>query len=178
MIDKKNSSAAYVIIYELVTLHDDVIKWKHFPRYWHFVLEINRSPVNPPDKGQRRGALMFSLVFAWINGWVSNREAGDLRRHGAHYDAIIMMSFGLEHRGWEFSHSYGAGKSSLPYQTQVGDKYQNLWGGRCVSHEDVIKWKHFPRNWPFVRGIHRSRWIPHTKASDAELWCFLWFASE
>ena len=36
-------------------------------------------------------------------------------------------------------------------------------------HDDVIKWKHFPRNWPFVRGIHRSRWIPHTKASDAQL---------
>ena len=46
------------------------------------------------------------------------------------------------------------------------------------AHDDVIKWKHFPRNWPFVRGIHRSRWIPHTKASDAELWCFLWSASE
>ena len=45
-------------------------------------------------------------------------------------------------------------------------------------HDDVIKWKHFPRNWPFVRGIHRSRWIPHTKASDAELWCFLWSGSE
>ena len=43
-------------------------------------------------------------------------------------------------------------------------------------------WRHqmetFPRNWPFVRGIHRSRWIPHTKASDAEFWCFLWSASE
>ena len=36
--------------------------------------------------------------------------------------------------------------------------------------DDVIKWKHFLRNWPFVRGIHRSRWIQHTKASDAELW--------
>ena len=36
-------------------------------------------------------------------------------------------------------------------------------------HDDVIKWKHFPRKWPFVRGIHRSRGIPHTKASDAEL---------
>ena len=36
-------------------------------------------------------------------------------------------------------------------------------------HDDVIKWKRFPRNWSFVRGIHRSRWIPHTKASDAEL---------
>ena len=45
-------------------------------------------------------------------------------------------------------------------------------------HDDVIKWKHFPRNWPFVREIHRSQWIPHTKASDAELWCFLWSASE
>ena len=45
-------------------------------------------------------------------------------------------------------------------------------------HDDVIKWKHFPRNWPFVRGIHRSRWIPHTKTSDAELWSFLWSASE
>ena len=31
------------------------------------------------------------------------------------------------------------------------------------KHDDVIKWKHFPRNWPFVRGIHRSRWIPHTQ---------------
>ena len=40
-------------------------------------------------------------------------------------------------------------------------------------HDDVIKRKHFPRNWPFVRGIHRSRWIPHAKASDAELWCLL-----
>ena len=38
------------------------------------------------------------------------------------------------------------------------------------SHDDVIKWKHFPRYWPFVRGIHR--WIPRTRASDAELWCF------
>ena len=46
------------------------------------------------------------------------------------------------------------------------------------EHDDVIKWKHIPRNWPFVRGIHRSRWILHTKASDAELWCFLLSASE
>ena len=42
------------------------------------------------------------------------------------------------------------------------------------THDDVIKWKHFPRYWPFVRGIHR--WIPLTKASDAHLWCFLWSA--
>ena len=49
---------------------------------------------------------------------------------------------------------------------------------KSAEHDDVIKWKHFPRHWPFVRGIHRSRWIPRTKASDAELWCFLWSPPE
>ena len=70
--------------------HDDIIKWKHFPRYWPFVRGIHRSPVNSPHKGQWRGALMFSLICDWINGWVNNREAGDLRRHCAHYDIIGM----------------------------------------------------------------------------------------
>ena len=70
--------------------HDDVIKWKHFPRYWPFVREIHRSPVNSPHKGQWRGALMFYLIRAWINGWVNNGESGDLRRHRAHYDVIVM----------------------------------------------------------------------------------------
>ena len=71
--------------------HDDVIKWKHFPRYWPFVRGIHRSPVNSPHKGQWRGALMFTLICARINGWVNNREAGDLRRYRAHYDVIVMQ---------------------------------------------------------------------------------------
>ena len=41
-------------------------------------------------------------------------------------------------------------------------------------HDDVIKWKHFPRYWPFVRGIHREPVNSPHKASDAELSCFLW----
>ena len=72
--------------------HDDVIKWKHFPRNWPFVQEIHRSPVNFPHKGQWRGALMFSLIYAWINDWVNNREAGDLRRQHGHYDFIVMWT--------------------------------------------------------------------------------------
>ena len=55
-------------------LHDDVIIWKHFPRYWPFVRGIPRSPVNSPHKGQRHGALMFSWICAWTNGWVNNYE--------------------------------------------------------------------------------------------------------
>ena len=72
--------------------HDDVIKWTHFARYWPFVRGIHRSPVNSPHKGQWRWALMFSLICVWINSWVNNREAGDLRRHRAFYGVIVMTN--------------------------------------------------------------------------------------
>ena len=47
-------------------------------------------PVNSPHKGQWRGALMFSLICAWINDWVNNREAGDWRCHRGHYDVNVI----------------------------------------------------------------------------------------
>ena len=72
--------------------HDDVIKWKHFPRYWPIVRGIHRSPSNSLHMGQRRGALMFFLICAWISNWVNNRKAGDLKRHRAHYDVIVMVA--------------------------------------------------------------------------------------
>ena len=90
-------------------LHDDVIKWKHFPRYWPFVWGIHRSPVNSPHKGQWHRALMFSLICVWINGWVNNREAGDLRRHRAHYDVTAMA--------WSWSPPYGRQCSIYPTQS-------------------------------------------------------------
>ena len=67
-------------------------KWKHFPRYWRFVRGIHRWPANSSYKGHWHGALMFSLISAWTNVWVNNREARDLRRHDAHYDVIVMFS--------------------------------------------------------------------------------------
>ena len=75
--------------------HDDVIKWKHFPRNWPFVRGIHRSPVNSPHKGQWRGALMFSLICILINDWVNNREAGDLRRQRTDYDVSVMTYMSL-----------------------------------------------------------------------------------
>ena len=73
-------------------IHEDVIQLKYFPRYWLFVRGIHRSPVNSPHKGQWRGALMSSLIYARINGWVNNREAGGSRRHSAHFDVTVMYS--------------------------------------------------------------------------------------
>ena len=74
--------------------HDDVIKWKHFPRNWPFVRGIHRSPGTSPHKGQWRRALMYSLICIWINDWVNNGEAGDLRRYPAHCDVTVMLHCG------------------------------------------------------------------------------------
>ena len=84
LMQKRHSSTVFTIY------HYDVIKCKRFPRYWPFVRGIHRSPVNSPQKGQWCGALIFSLICVWINGWVNNREAGDLRRYRAHYDVTVM----------------------------------------------------------------------------------------
>ena len=75
------SVPVYTICHNTTNVHNDVIKWKQFPRHWLFVRVIRRSPANSPHKGQWRGALMFSLICAWINCWANNGEAGGLRRH-------------------------------------------------------------------------------------------------
>ena len=62
--------------------HDDVIKWKHFPRYWPFV----RFPA------QRQVTRSFDvpLICVGLKGWINNREAGDSRRYRVHYDVTVM----------------------------------------------------------------------------------------
>ena len=86
-MENKNASNLFA------TSHDNVIKWKHFPRYWPFVRGIHRSPVNSVHKGRWRRALMFSLICSRINGSVNNRNAGDMRRHRAHYDVTVMWNY-------------------------------------------------------------------------------------
>ena len=53
-----------------------------------------KSPVYGefPHKGQRRRALMLSLICASTNAWKNNRDAGDLRRHRTHHDVTAMSS--------------------------------------------------------------------------------------
>ena len=93
--------------------HDDVIKWKHFPRYWPLICDAGihhqaqmgwkatQSPSEHDDVIKWKHfprycpwfvtrSLMFSLISAWTKGWVNNRDAGDLRRHCAHYDFNVM----------------------------------------------------------------------------------------
>ena len=71
--------------------------WRHQMETFSALLALcagnSPVPVNSPHKGQWRGALMFSLIRAWINDWVNNREAGDLRRQRGHYEVNVMMLF-------------------------------------------------------------------------------------
>ena len=84
------------IKYMLTVCHVFVWIWS-----WHNQMEIFSTLLalcagNSPDtgkfpqKGQWHGALMFSLICAWTNGWVNNRDANDLRHHRTHYDITIV----------------------------------------------------------------------------------------
>ena len=50
----------------------------------------------------------FLWIFAWKYGWVNNRGAGDLRRHRAHYDVIVLfLSYVRSNFDWDsFSYNY------------------------------------------------------------------------
>ena len=52
------------------------------------------SPVAGEFLAQRpvAWALMLSLICAWINSWINNRKAGDVKRHRAYYDVSVMKS--------------------------------------------------------------------------------------
>ena len=64
--------------------------WRHQMETFSALLAICAG--NSPHKGQWSGALMFSLICVRINDWVNNGEAGDLIRHRAHYDVIVMCA--------------------------------------------------------------------------------------
>ena len=75
-----------------------------------------------PHTGQWCGALMFSLICAWINGWVNTREAGDLRRYHAHYDVRVM---------WK--------RSEMPHNSTARMRYVcfrefKVWSMSYLSH--------------------------------------------
>ena len=83
-------------------IHDDVIKWKHFPRYWSFVRGIHLSLVNFPHKGQWRGALVFSSIClnkrlskqSW--GWWFETPSRPLWRHCNALEVSKLWDLGLK----------------------------------------------------------------------------------
>ena len=89
-IRQKNGLAPAERYHTMSTTVDSEQAW------WRHQIEIFSAwPAicagNSPHKGQWRGALMFSLICVWIDDWVNNRGAGDLRRYRTHYDVTLML---------------------------------------------------------------------------------------
>ena len=114
-----------IVITHHFVYYDDVIKWKHFSHYMHFVRGIHRSPVDSPHKDQWRGALMFNLVCTWTNSWANKRVAGDVKRHCAHYDVIVMKMY-VQHKPFITSTTEGHWKLKV-----------SLYTNECWSNEII-----------------------------------------
>ena len=118
------------------------------------------GPMNSPHKGQWRGALMFSLICVWINGWVNNREAGDLRRHRGHCDVNVMQCkdavLPVLKFPWESTYTW---KHHLHIQTRLWLFY-NTSQELCTQFAlyCILIW--FINGWfnPNPPGLHRWYW--------------------
>ena len=154
--------------------HDDVIKWINSLRYWPFARGIHRSPVNSPHKDQWRRALIFSLIWAWINGWINNRDADDLRHHRAHYDVIVMVCHLF---GTKQLHELTLICDQLEEATTLQRRHDERDGGSNHRSLDVLLSLSFKCTWTktpnlHVIGLSESRPVtdgfPSHRASNAE----------
>ena len=79
--------------------------WRHQLETFSALLAIcaGNSPITGESHAQRpvtRSFDVFSLIRVWINGLLNNREAGDLRRYGSHYDNTVMQCESTLHVSW------------------------------------------------------------------------------
>ena len=71
------------------SIHDAVIKWKHFPGHCPFVRGV-RHPWIAPTKASDAELWCFFFIYAWTNRWTNNGDAGDLSSLRAHYDVTVI----------------------------------------------------------------------------------------
>ena len=143
--------------------HDDLIKWKHVPRYWPFVRRIHQSPMNSPHKGQWHRALMPSFICTWINSWLNNRETGDLRRHHAHYDITVM----IHHLTKTFITLFTEDVCVLIYMMIVF-MYTNEWK---YSYQETSKYKPTIVEYSDSNSIHTSNHRCYTSQDTPSIRC-------
>ena len=124
-----SSSSSNVLVTEVsVCTISQNTWWRHQMEAFSASLAIcagnSPVPVEFPHKGQWHRVLMFSLICVWINGWVNNRKAGDLRRYRGHYDVTVMILFHFFLIFWQFT---------APFKT---NQYSHRWlpSGTLVLH--------------------------------------------
>ena len=105
-------------------------KWQqHFKCFVITYIVAMKAPFVTESHNRRLSApsgLYLNLQYQWQ--WYIHVQ-GQMRRT-CHFD--------------EYVHTYPCWGVLPPY------------GSLITQYDNVLKWKHFPRYWPFVRGIHRS----------------------
>ena len=108
----------------LLTLSSLQTWWRHQMETFSALMALcaGKSPVTGEFPAQRPVTRSFDVFFvcAWINAWVNNREAGDLRRHRAHYDVIVMKKNVRKNRQSTKNHGIGVFSDQLKSN-------RNLW---------------------------------------------------
>ena len=104
-------------------------------------MSLNWRPLHThartPLKGRRRGTWLFSLICTWINGWVNNHKAGDLRRHSAHYSVTVMVN----RPGWLIVWNHGF---QDPYSLNGRTSYRMI---SCNLETAGLMFKRFESLW-------------------------------
>ena len=131
---------------------------------------------------------LWTISDAWINCWVNNRVAGDLRRYRAHYDVTVMQDCNIRRHQFTYENFpvtlsiYPVKVTHLVLTMKLPTK---LWWILNICPYKPCSHMMTPSNGnifrvtdPLCGEFNGHRWIPRTKASDAELWCFLWTISD
>ena len=164
------ASLGFLVILAPGQFHDDVIKWKHFPRDLPFVRGIYRSPVDSSRKGQWRAALMFLLICAGTNGGANNRDVGDFRRHRTHYDVIVMYPY---HTG--LCQNTGLIIRSVPVPVEWWRHQMEAFSASlaiCAGKSPVTG--EFPAQRPVTRSVDVFFDMRPNIRLNKQLWCW-WF---
>ena len=131
------------------SFHDDVIKWKQFPRYWPFV----------------RGIWFHMNIMSAISGDLTNKNNNKkIERHTAHtivpwpnpkqwmMVGILLVIMFYTRRSISHEHEYGFSTVRLRQNYCHFDSLSRLifLYEKCFTlikianrHDDIIKWKHF-----------------------------------
>ena len=147
-------------------LYDDVIKWKHFPRYWPFVR--GNSPIPGEFPAHRPVTRSFDFLFdlrlhKWLSkqswGWWFETLSWSLWCH-CNADKVIKkiqkyvaLNFRQEDTWQKICFSDNSGQF-WPILAKLAIQLWTLANRETIlkvprnssrSHDGVTKWKHFPR---------------------------------
>ena len=133
--------------------------WNIFRVTGHLCGEFTDHQWIPLTKASNAELWCFLWSAPWINGWVNNGEAGDLRRHRAHYDVIVMVIMSTISM-----HFNGACEvnPTTPNRMTLSHKYKYSLLMRGIKMESpvqiIFEWKTSIDEWVYPFSIYELLW--------------------